>query len=86
MAKKIEIAYSIMLLEGKYHQKMSYIHVVLDDWSKIDKEQFFSNYCTMINALNKIKEIDLKLGKFILTNNFDETYEEIEEISKKLKK
>ena len=58
----------------------------IDDWSKSDKEQFFSNYCTMINALNKIKELDIKLGKFVLTKSFDETYDEIEEMSKKLVK
>ena len=61
-------------------------YIKFDDWSKNYDEMFFINICNMINSLNKMQEIDLKVGKFIMTNNFDDTYLELEEKAKKLKK
>lgn len=60
--------------------------VMVDDWSKSARERLFSCFSNMINQLNNIREVDLKLGRFVLTNNFDDTYEELEEMTKKLVK
>lgn len=61
-------------------------YVKFDEWSKYDLNTLFDNYANMINILNKINELDFKLGKFIKTNNFLDTYEEISDMQKKLVK
>lgn len=61
-------------------------YVRFDNFSKSEIEKLFTNYSSMINILNRIKGLDLKLGNFVKTDNFLDTYEEVKDMEKKLVK
>lgn len=59
-------------------------YVRFDDFSSGKTERIFSNYNSMINSLNSNFELDYVLGNILQTNNFEDSFEQLENMEKKL--
>lgn len=71
------------------HNKINLIdfehaNVVFDDFSKHHIERFFQSFNNMIQILNKNLGIEELFENYIRTNNFDDTFYQLDTLSKKL--
>lgn len=61
-------------------------YIKIDNFTAYNKERFFYNYKTMIDKSNKLAGLDNKLSSFLTTNNFDDTYGQLDAMEKTLLK
>ena len=58
--------------------------IIFNNYSKYDIEKFFKSFNSMIKKLNKNFGIEFLFENYIETSNFDDTFYQLENISKKL--
>lgn len=62
------------------------VYIKFDPQSDVYKNLLFRNYFNTINFLNKMLEISHITGELSITDNFDDAYEQINQMTKKLTK
>lgn len=59
-------------------------NIIFDDFSKTNIQRFFTSFNNMIMILNKNLGIEELFENYIITSNFDDTFYQLEKLSKKL--